>query len=124
MNGGRAGSGCEAVIFMALLAGAAEPLQLGRAKGKKPSVSTLGTNAPRRRVPSGTIEAQDRGVILSSLRDSRPFGVQPSVETLGYSRSSLPDCRASSVTAVVRHHSAKPNAVHQDGSLPKRRVVP
>src|SRR6266511_3363943 len=29
-----------------------------------------------------------------SLRDSRPFGVQPSVETLGYSRLSLRDSQA------------------------------
>src|SRR5438874_6190700 len=29
-----------------------------------------------------------------SLRDSRPFGVQPSVETLGYSRLSLRDTKA------------------------------
>src|SRR3989442_11978528 len=28
-----------------------------------------------------------------SLRDSRPFGVQPSVETLGYSRLSLRDSK-------------------------------
>ena len=33
------------------------------------SVSTLGTNTPRRRVPSGTTEAHDSGAILSSLRD-------------------------------------------------------
>src|SRR5438067_6667451 len=30
----------------------------------------------------------------ASLRDSRPFGVQPSVETLGYSRLSLRDTKA------------------------------
>src|SRR5437773_6716739 len=30
----------------------------------------------------------------SSLRDSRPFGVKPSVETLGYSRLSLRDSKA------------------------------
>src|SRR5213075_1697342 len=32
--------------------------------------------------------------LRSSLRDSRPFDVQPSVETLGYFRLSLRDCKA------------------------------
>src|SRR6266478_4692791 len=33
-----------------------------------------------------------------SLRDSRTFGVQPNVETLGYSRVSLRDCKAAVFT--------------------------
>src|SRR5204863_8964905 len=45
------------------------------------------------------------------LRDSRPFGVQPSVETLGYSRLSLRDtnaavCPRRQYSPVVRQYGS------------------
>src|SRR5437016_746609 len=49
--------------------------------------------------PEGTVEAWGCGIgPQPSLRDSRLFGVQPSVETLGYSRVSLRDSKAAVFT--------------------------
>jgi hypothetical protein len=68
---------------------------------QKPSVSIQRwEQTPRRRVPSGTTEAHDRGAILSSLRDlaclrigvpalkrwailARPFGTETLASTAG-----------------------------------------
>src|SRR5438093_3437820 len=51
-----------------------------------------------------------------SLRDSRAFGVEPSVETLGYSRLSLRDSQA----AVLRYTQNGPGVEQSDlwGPIP------
>jgi len=70
MNGGHAGSGCEAVIFAALLAGADEPLQPDGAKEKSPAFQRW------EQTPSAVESRQGRQKHRIVPRFLRPFGTR------------------------------------------------
>ena len=101
-------------VVMGILCDVRVELRLGRAgssktyswpspagRKKKAQRFNAGNRRSRRRVPSGTTEAYDRGAILSSLRDLarlrigvpalkrwailvRPFGTETLASTAGY----------------------------------------
>ena len=62
-----------------------------RARDTSPAIYRWGTGATEREVPSGTKERPGAGLLspLRGLRSFRTWG--PTVETMGYSRSSLPE---------------------------------